>query len=36
MLSLRAMLLSTLICHLRYATVADDKGLGGKQGAEGS
>ncbi len=27
---------SELICHLYYATVADAKGLGGRQGAEGS
>jgi hypothetical protein len=36
MLSLHVMLLSALICHLHYATVADVKGLGGGQGAEGS
>jgi hypothetical protein len=36
MLSLHVMLVSKLICHLYYATVADVKGLGGGQGEEGS
>jgi hypothetical protein len=35
MLSLRVMLVIELICRLYYATVADVKGLGGGQGAEG-
>jgi hypothetical protein len=36
MLLLCIMLVSKLICHLYYASMADVDGLGGKQGAEGS
>jgi hypothetical protein len=36
MLLLCIMSLSKLICHVYYATVADVKGLGGRQGVEGS
>jgi hypothetical protein len=36
MLLLCVMLVSKLICHLYYATVADIEGLGSGQGAEGS